>query len=56
MAPGGYVTPPEGNPVPVQCTNPFQISIPWSADDLNINMNAPPQKNAATYNVFWDVN
>lgn len=56
MAPGGFATPPEGPPVPVQCVRSFQVSLPWSDDDLKQNVNAPVQKNPVTDFVFWDVN
>ncbi|WP_262420209.1 SusD/RagB family nutrient-binding outer membrane lipoprotein [Flagellimonas meishanensis] len=34
--------------------NPYQISIFWPDTELNLNQNAPDQKNPATYNIFWD--
>jgi len=61
QAPGGFVTSPEGpyvgdpaEPVSVQRINEIPLSLPWGTDDLNINPNAPAQKNAATFKVFWD--
>ena len=56
MAPGGFVTPPQGPPVPVQSVRDFMVSLPWSNDDLIQNQNAPDQKNPYTDKVFWDVN
>jgi hypothetical protein len=56
MAPGGYVTPPEGPAVPVQSVRAFMISLPWSNDDIIQNRNAPEQKDPYTDKVFWDVN
>lgn len=61
MAPGGKVQPPiNGNPfvvpqlaVPVQRTNNFPLSLPWPQTELDLNGNAPVQKNATTYKVFW---
>ena len=37
-------------------STPFLVSLPWRADDLNLNPNAPPQKNPTTDKVFWDPN
>jgi len=61
QAPGGFVTSPDGPtvgapplPIPVQRTNQIPLSLPWANDDLSINPNAPDQKNAATFKVFWD--
>lgn len=34
--------------------NAFQLSIFWPQNELNLNQNAPAQKNPATYNIFWD--
>jgi hypothetical protein len=34
--------------------NPFQLSLFWPQSELNINQNAPAQKNPATYKIFWD--
>ncbi len=39
-----------------QSSTPFLVSLPWRADDLNLNPNAPPQKNPTTDRVFWDPN
>ena len=34
--------------------NPFQVSLFWPQTELNVNGNAPAQKNATTYKIFWD--
>ena len=34
--------------------NPFQVSLFWPQSELNANVNAPSQKNAGTYKIFWD--
>jgi hypothetical protein len=61
QAPDGFVSSPDGPKpgeapelIPVQRTNEIPVSLPWSQDDLNINANAPKQKNPAAYKVFWD--
>ncbi|MBN2520937.1 MAG: SusD/RagB family nutrient-binding outer membrane lipoprotein, partial [Bacteroidales bacterium] len=56
QAPNREIITPEGVIVPVRLNNPFQLSLPWSDDDLNINPNAPAQKKPGEYRVFWDVN
>lgn len=33
--------------------NAFQQSIFWPQAELNLNRNAPPQKDPATYTIFW---
>ena len=33
----------------------YVLSFPWSNNELTLNPNAPEQKNASTYAVFWDV-
>ena len=33
--------------------NEFQQSYFWPQDELNVNQNAPGQKNPATYKIFW---
>ena len=35
-------------------TRPFQVSLFWPQAELNVNENAPAQKDATTYKVFWD--
>lgn len=35
---------------------PFLVSLPWSDGDLQINPNAPGQKDPTADKVFWDVN
>ena len=60
-APGGRAQPPvNGNifvvpqpSVPVQRTNNFPLSLPWAQTELDLNGNAPAQKNPTTYKVFW---
>ena len=37
-------------------SNEFMVSLPWRSEDLNLNPNAPPQKNPYTDKVFWDPN
>ncbi|MCW3462717.1 SusD/RagB family nutrient-binding outer membrane lipoprotein [Chitinophaga nivalis] len=65
MAPGGFLQPPlKGDPtiagnqaaIPVQQSRDFPLSLPWSNLDLNVNQNAPPQKQPANFRVFWDKN
>ncbi|MDT7829673.1 SusD/RagB family nutrient-binding outer membrane lipoprotein [Pricia sp. S334] len=34
--------------------NPFQLSFFWPQTELNLNQNAPAQKDPATYKIFWD--
>lgn len=34
--------------------NLFQLSFFWPQNELNTNENAPAQKNAETYKIFWD--
>jgi len=33
---------------------PYQVSIFWPQAELNVNENAPAQKDATTYKIFWD--
>ncbi|WP_111309263.1 SusD/RagB family nutrient-binding outer membrane lipoprotein [Confluentibacter sediminis] len=35
-------------------TRPFQLSLFWPLSELNVNKNAPAQKDATTYKIFWD--
>lgn len=35
--------------------NPFQVSFFWPQSELNANQNAPAQKDATTYKIFWDL-
>lgn len=65
MAPNGKLQPPlKGDPtrvgnqpaIPVQLSVGYPLSLPWSALDLNVNKNAPAQKQPANYPVFWDKN
>jgi len=41
--------------VPTQCTRDYVVSWPWPSSELDINNNAPAQKNITTDKVFWDV-
>ncbi|MBP7508635.1 MAG: SusD/RagB family nutrient-binding outer membrane lipoprotein [Prolixibacteraceae bacterium] len=51
LATGG----PEGSgQVPVQCTRPYPLSLPWSSDELSMNDNAPDQKSVGSAPIFWD--
>jgi hypothetical protein len=64
MAPGGFVQPPiNGDPsnpgvpqpkVRVVCSRKYPVSLPWPANELNVNPNAPPQKQPDAFPVFWD--
>ena len=57
MAPGGFVkinVPGTALPnVPVQLSNKYPLSLPWSQTELELNSSAPDQKDPATYKVFW---
>lgn len=61
MAPGGKVQPPvDGNPfvnpqleVPVARGVNFAQSLPWSQAELDLNSNAPDQKQPDSYKIFW---
>jgi len=62
MAPNHFVQPPiNGDPVnpgaqkkvPVQTSLPYPLSIPWPTVELDVNANAPAQKNPSTYKPFW---
>ncbi|RAJ75484.1 SusD-like starch-binding protein associating with outer membrane [Chitinophaga dinghuensis] len=62
MAPGGFVQPPiNGDPtrpgaqpaVKVALSRGYPLSLPWPINELNVNKNAPAQKNPAAYPVFW---
>lgn len=33
---------------------PYQVSIFWPQAELNVNENAPAQKDATSYKIFWD--
>jgi hypothetical protein len=37
-------------------STPFLVSLPWRAEDLNLNPNAPAQKSPTTDKIFWDPN
>ncbi len=34
----------------------YPLSYPWKTNDLEVNKNAPRQKNITSFRVFWDVN
>lgn len=63
MAPGGFVQPPvDGNATidgdqPAVEVNlsvpPYPVSLYWPQNELNLNTNAPQQKNQSTFKVFW---
>jgi hypothetical protein len=61
MAPDGRVQPPvNGNPfvtpqlsVPVSRGVNFPESLPWSQGELDLNSNAPAQKQPDVYKIFW---
>ena len=49
--------------LPEEDTNPFTsqtrlypVSLPYNTNDLQINPNAPEQRNSGMDRVFWDVN
>ncbi len=47
---------PDGSgPVAVTSGRTYAMSMPWSADEISLNSEAPSQKTPATYKVFWDV-
>ena len=46
---------PDGNgPVPVQSSKGYPVSLPYSADELSLNRNAPVQKTITQDKIFWD--
>ena len=62
MAPNHFVQPPINGdpvnpgaqkPVPVQLSLSYPLSIPWPTVELDVNGNAPAQKNPGTYKPFW---
>jgi len=61
MAPDGRVQPPvNGNPfvtpqlsVPVARGVNHPESLPWSQGELDLNSNAPAQKQPDVYKIFW---
>lgn len=54
MAPGGQVQPPlPQKPVPVQLNRSFPLTLPWYTNELEVNTNAPAQKDPATFKPFW---
>ncbi|WP_343744491.1 SusD/RagB family nutrient-binding outer membrane lipoprotein [Chitinophaga sp.] len=63
MAPGGFAQPPIlGNPtlpppqakVPVALGRNYPLSLPWPNVDIQVNPNAPAQKQPDITPVFWD--
>lgn len=64
-APGGRAQPPlTGNPilnagglpqpsVPVVLTVDYPESLPWPQSEIELNANAPKQKDPSTYKIFW---
>lgn len=63
MAPGGFAQPPAlGNPtlpppqkrVPVALGRNYPLSLPWPNVDIQVNPNAPAQKQPDVTPVFWD--
>ncbi|MCZ2845263.1 MAG: SusD/RagB family nutrient-binding outer membrane lipoprotein [Candidatus Bathyarchaeota archaeon] len=34
--------------------SPFQVSLYWPQNELNLNQNAPAQKDTGAYKIFWD--
>jgi hypothetical protein len=46
---------PDGSgPVPTRVDRDYPRSMPWATTELDVNPNAPEQKNVTTYRVFWD--
>jgi hypothetical protein len=39
--------------VPVVLSRTYPFSLPWPAGELDVNSNAPEQKNPSSYKVFW---
>jgi len=37
-----------------ESNRPYQVSLFWPQAELNVNQNAPDQKDATTYTLFWD--
>ena len=35
-------------------TRPYQVSLFWPLAEIDVNKNAPAQKDATTYKIFWD--
>ncbi|SHL84430.1 Starch-binding associating with outer membrane [Chitinophaga jiangningensis] len=64
QAPGGRYQPPiHGDPTRGAASQPsvrvvlgrkYPVSLPYPADELNVNRNAPPQKQPDAAYVFWD--
>jgi len=47
------MTSPAGNVVPVSNDRAYPWSLPFSANELQLNSNAPPQKVPESFKVFW---
>lgn len=47
------VTGPDGKVTPVSCDRKYPWSLPFSANELQLNSNAPPQKVPESFKVFW---
>ena len=45
----------DNNPL-TQLNRLFPLTLPYNSDDLDVNPNAPAQRNITTDRVFWDVN
>jgi hypothetical protein len=63
QAPGGFFQPPINGdpinpgaqaPVKVVLSRKYPLSLPWPTNELNVNPNAPPQKQPDVTPVFWD--
>lgn len=50
---GDPLAPGPQQPVPVVLGKTYPFSLPWPADELDVNSNAPEQKNPSSYKVFW---
>ena len=47
------VTGPDGKVTPVSNDRKYPWSLPFSANEISLNSNAPPQKVPESYKVFW---
>lgn len=55
QAPGGQlVSPYDGFIIPVTLINPVPWTVVWPQSELNLNPNAPAEKDPATFKVFYD--
>jgi hypothetical protein len=55
QAPNGQVISPDGYVIPVTLINPVPWTVVWPTKELELNPNAPAQKDPATFKVFYDV-